>query len=236
VKERCKTEAQRGDRVVRYQGRMSIGDIFKSIRKEYERGALLEEHVAADPLHQFRVWFDAAVAAEREEPNACALATVGVDLQPSVRMVLLKSFDDRGFIVYTNYHSAKGRQIEQNPRVSLLFYWPSLERQVRIEGRCERVSSGEADAYFAARPRGSQLGSAVSRQSEVAPSRQTIDDAYVALEREVGEGPVPRPAHWGGYLIVPTSIEFWQGRESRLHDRLRYTRHDGAWEMDRLWP
>jgi pyridoxamine 5'-phosphate oxidase len=215
---------------------MSSGDIFKSVRKEYERGALLEEHVSPDPFEQFRGWFDAAVVSEREEPNACALATVGGDLQPSVRMVLLKSCDERGFVIFTNYHSAKGRQIEQNPLVSLLFYWPSLERQIRVEGRCERVSSSEADAYFASRPKGSQLGAAVSRQSEVALSRQVIDDAYVALEQNVGQGEVARPEHWGGYRIVPAKFEFWQGRESRLHDRIVYIRQDGAWEITRLWP
>jgi len=215
---------------------MSFGDIFKSVRKEYERGALLEEHVSSDPFHQFRVWFDAAMVAEREEPNACALATAGIDLQPSVRMVLLKSFDERGFVVFTNYQSAKGRQIEENPLVSLLFYWASLERQIRIQGRSERVSSDEADAYFQSRPKGSQLGAAVSHQSGVASSRQVIDDANATLERSVGNGEVPRPEHWGGYRIVPTQFEFWQGRESRLHDRLRYSRRDGAWELDRLWP
>ena len=215
---------------------MSSGDIFKSVRKEYERGALLEEHVSPDPFEQFRGWFDAAVVSEREEPNACALATVGGDLQPSVRMVLLKSFDERGFVIFTNYHSAKGRQIEQNPLVSLLFYWSSLERQIRVEGRCELVSASEADTYFASRPRGSQLGAAVSRQSEVASSRQAIDDAYVALERSVGEDEVPRPEHWGGYRIVPAKFEFWQGRESRLHDRLVYVHRDAAWELARLWP
>jgi len=215
---------------------VSLGDFFKSLRKEYEQGALLEESVSADPTRQFRAWFDAAVAAEREEPNACALATVGRDLQPSVRMVLLKSFDERGFVVYTNYRSTKGRQIEENPLVSLLFYWPSLERQVRVEGRSERVSPSEADLYFASRPKGSQLGAAVSKQSEVAESRHVIDDAYVELERNVGEGGVARPDHWGGYRIVPHLFEFWQGRESRLHDRLRYVQRDGAWEIARLWP
>lgn len=215
---------------------MSSDDIFKSTRKEYERGALLEAHVAPNPFEQFRLWFDVAVVSEREEPNACALATAGRDLQPHVRMVLLKSFDERGFVVYTNYHSAKGQQIEKNPLVSLLFYWPSLERQVRIEGRCERVSEREADSYFSSRPRGSQLGAAVSRQSEVAASRQAIDDAYAEVQRDVGDGAVCRPSHWGGYRIAPASFEFWQGRESRLHDRLRYAQQNGSWEMVRLWP
>jgi len=215
---------------------MTSDEIFKSTRKEYERGALLEAHVSSNPFQQFRVWFDAAIGSEKEEPNACALATAGTDLQPYIRMVLLKSFDDRGFVVFTNYRSAKGRQIESNPLVSLLFYWPSLERQVRIEGRCERVSERETDAYFSSRPRGSQLGAAVSHQSDVAVSRQEIDEAYAELQRTVGDGAVPRPAHWGGYRIVPTSFEFWQGRESRLHDRLRYSQQNGSWEIDRLWP
>ena len=215
---------------------MSPDDVFKSVRKEYARSALLEESAAADPFTQFQTWFDAALVAGIEEPNACALATTGKDLQPSVRMVLLKSFNDKGFVFYTNYLSQKGRQIAENPLVTLLFYWPSLERQIRIEGRCEQVSSQEADAYFASRPRGSQLGAAVSHQSEVADSRQVIDDAYAELERQSGDAPVKRPAHWGGYRAVPTEFEFWQGRESRLHDRLRYSKHGDVWEIDRLWP
>jgi pyridoxamine 5'-phosphate oxidase len=215
---------------------MSSGDIFKSTRKEYEQGALLEAHVSPDPCEQFRVWFDAAVVSEKVEPNACALATAGTDLQPSVRMVLLKSFDARGFVIYTNYHSAKGAHIEANPLVSLLFYWPSLERQVRIQGRCERVSEDEANAYFASRPRGSQLGSAVSRQSQVVESREAIDEAYAALERSLKDTEVARPPHWGGYRVAPRQFEFWQGRESRLHDRLRYSQRDGVWELTRLWP
>ncbi|MEY4668864.1 MAG: hypothetical protein RL518_1563 [Pseudomonadota bacterium] len=215
---------------------MSFRDIFKSVRKEYERGVLLEEQVSPDPFQQFRAWFDMAIESEKVEPNACALATTGLDLQPSVRMVLLKSFDEHGFVFYSNYRSTKGRQLAENPRASLLFYWASLERQVRISGRCEQVSVDEANAYFSSRPKGSQLGAAVSRQSEIAVSRRLIDDSYAELERSVGDGTVVRPDHWGGYRIVPTEFEFWQGRESRLHDRLRYSQSHGGWELARLWP
>jgi pyridoxamine 5'-phosphate oxidase len=151
-------------------------------------------------------------------------------------MVLLKSFDEGGFTFFTNYLSRKGQQLASNPKASLLFYWPALERQIRIEGSCEKVSAEETEAYFHSRPKGSQIGAAISLQSEVVASRSVIDEAYRKLEVAVGEGAVTRPAGWGGYRLVPMTFEFWQGRESRLHDRLRYERNHAAWRVSRLWP
>ena len=170
-------------------------------------------------------------------PNACAIATVGKDLRPSVRMVLLKSLEEQGFVFFTNYESQKGRQIAQNSFGSMLFYWASLERQVRIEGRFEMVSAAESDSYFAVRPRTAQLRAAVSRQSEVVSSRAELEGAYAEAERRSGGAPIVRPAHWGGYRLLPESFEFWQGRESRLHDRIRYSQlRGGLWRIERLWP
>jgi pyridoxamine 5'-phosphate oxidase len=215
---------------------MSSDEIFKGVRKEYEQGSLDEGAIARCPFEQFRVWLDEAIEAGHIEPNACALGTVGADGQPSVRMVLLKSFDASGFVFFTNYLSRKGRQISANPRASLLFYWPLLERQVRIEGRCEKVSEEETDRYFYGRPKGAQLGAAVSQQSESVESRLVIDEAYQKLVEGVGDGRVERPRHWGGYRLVPHEFEFWQGRESRLHDRIRYLPQGSSWETSRLWP
>jgi pyridoxamine 5'-phosphate oxidase len=215
---------------------MSSDDIFKGVRKEYERGALDEASSNSDPFAQFKIWFDDALRSGQEEPNACALATTGQDGQPSVRMVLLKSFKEAGFTFFTNYLSRKGQQLTSNPKASLLFYWPSLERQIRIEGICEKVSAADTDAYFYSRPKGSQLGAAVSLQSDVVASRAVIEDAYRKLESDVGDGRVSRPEGWGGYRLVPHTFEFWQGRESRLHDRLRYEKNASAWRVSRLWP
>lgn len=214
-----------------------MSDYFSKTRVEYTKGALDERTVARSPIEQFRGWFEAALQTEGQEPNACALATVGGDLQPSVRMVLLKSFDDRGFVFFSNYNSTKGQQLSQNGKAALVFYWPNAERQVRIEGGVAQLSDAENDAYFHSRPRESQFGSAVSRQSEAAASRAVLEDSLTELRRVVGEGEVPRPAHWGGYRIEPTLLEFWQGRENRLHDRVRYLLEPaGSWKIDRLWP
>jgi pyridoxamine 5'-phosphate oxidase len=214
-----------------------MSDAFSKTRIEYHKGALDIDSIDSDPFVQFRRWYDQALEVDRHEPNACALATVGADLQPSVRMVLLKGVDQRGFVFFSNYLSRKGRELEHNNRAALVFYWGSLERQVRIEGRVERISELESDEYFARRPRDSQFGSAVSRQSEVASSRQQLERAMAELRNAVGDGPVPRPAHWGGYCLVPSLCEFWQGRENRLHDRFQYTTQgDGAWRLERLWP
>jgi pyridoxamine 5'-phosphate oxidase len=214
-----------------------MSEQFSKTRIEYQKGVLDIDSIDRDPFEQFRVWFDQALAIDRHEPNACALATVGADLQPSVRMVLLKNLDQQGFVFFSNYLSRKGRDLESNNRAALTFYWGSLERQVRIEGRVERVSDAESDEYFARRPRDSQFGSAVSRQSEVATSRAELEQAMKELRSAVGEGPVPRPPHWGGYRLLPTMFEFWQGRENRLHDRFQYTvQPNGTWKVERLWP
>jgi len=214
-----------------------MSDKFSKTRIEYQKGALDLDSIDRDPFAQFRVWFDQALAIDKHEPNACALATVGADLQPSVRMVLLKDLDQRGFVFFSNYLSRKGRELEHNNRAALVFYWGSLERQVRIEGVVERVSEAESDDYFARRPRDSQSGSAASKQSEVAASRGEIELALADLRAAVGDGPVPRPPHWGGYRLLPKTFEFWQGRENRLHDRFQYTlQPDAVWKVDRLWP
>lgn len=212
-------------------------DSFSKTRIEYKKGALDIDSIESDPFAQFRGWYDQALEVDPHEPNACALATVGMDLQPAVRMVLLKGLDQRGCVFFSNYLSRKARELEHNNRAALVFYWGILERQVRIEGIVERVSELESDEYFARRPRDSQFGSAVSRQSEVATSREELERAMAELRCAVGDGPVPRPAHWGGYRLVPNLFEFWQGRENRLHDRFQYTvQPDGVWRVERLWP
>jgi pyridoxamine 5'-phosphate oxidase len=214
-----------------------MSDSFSKTRVEYQKGALDIDSIDHDPIRQFQVWFDEATKSEPHEPNACALATVGSDQQPSVRIVLLKGIDQQGLIFFSNYDSRKGRELESNNRAALVFYWGSLERQVRIEGVVERVSEAESDEYFARRPRDSQFGSAVSSQSAVAASRTELERAMEELRRAVGDGPVPRPPHWGGYRVVPTMFEFWQGRENRLHDRIRFLKSGATeWKIDRLWP
>jgi pyridoxamine 5'-phosphate oxidase len=220
-----------------------MSEYLSKTRKEYQKGALDIDSVESCPYQQFKLWFDQASSSEVEEPNACALATVGADLQPSVRMVLLKGIDpadsvtQRGFIFFSNYQSRKGHDLELNNRAALSFYWPSLERQVRLEGVVEKVSAAESDLYFASRPRDSQLGSAVSAQSALAKSREQLEHALDELRRVVGSGPVPRPVHWGGYRLVPKVFEFWQGRENRLHDRIRFSKGNSKqWQIDRLWP
>jgi pyridoxamine 5'-phosphate oxidase len=198
--------------------------------------ALNEATVAQDPIAQFAQWYDEARAVEKPLFHAAALATADGAGNPSLRMVLLKGFDVQGFVFFTNYHSRKGRELEKNDRASLLFYWGNLERQVRIEGRVSKVSARESDEYFKTRPRGSQLSACASPQSDVVADRGALEARYAAAA-ETYPAEVQRPAHWGGYRLIPAVIEFWQGREDRLHDRLRYCRaDDGRWRIERLGP
>jgi pyridoxamine 5'-phosphate oxidase len=206
------------------------------LRKEYTRAGLAESDVVPDPVEQFRRWFDAALDAGLHEPNAMTVATATRDGRPSARVVLLKGFDGRGFVFYTNYGGRKGREIEENPRAALLFYWGELERQVRIEGAVSRVSGEESDAYYASRPRGSRLGAWASEQSGTVEGRGVLEGRVRDLEAEYEGREVPRPPFWGGYRVEPEVVEFWQGRENRLHDRIVYRRNDGGWKIERLQP
>lgn len=206
------------------------------IRREYESEGLRESEALADPYQQFLAWFDAAVESEGENVNGMTLATADAEGRPSARIVLLKGVDG-GFLFYTNYDSRKGREIEANPHGALTFWWPSLNRQVRIEGEIERVSAESSDSYFASRPLGSRIGAIASPQSRAIADREELEKL---VEETVGrfdpEDEIPRPDHWGGYRLVPGSIEFWQGRENRLHDRLRYTTTEEGWRIERLAP
>lgn len=206
------------------------------LRKEYTRAGLAESDVDLDPVQQFRRWFDEALAADLHEPNAMVVATATPEGRPSTRVVLLKGFDRRGFVFYTNYEGRKGRELEENPRAALLFYWGELERQVRIEGSVSRVSEEESDAYYASRPRGSRLGALASEQSRAVGGREVLEDRIKSLEAEYEGREVLRPAFWGGYRVEAETFEFWQGRENRLHDRISYRREDGGWVMGRLQP
>jgi len=197
---------------------------------------LLENDLAGEPLEQFRRWYADAEGAGLRAPQAMALATAGVDGAPSVRMVLLKGADEHGFVFFTGYGSRKGGELEANPRAALLFHWDALGRQVRVEGHVERVSAEESDAYFATRPRGAQLAATASRQGRVLANRAQLDEAVAGLERELEGRDVPRPEHWGGYRLRPETYEFWQHRDDRLHDRLRYRRDGDAWLLERLAP
>lgn len=207
------------------------------LRKEYTLQGLSETEVHPDPLEQFKIWFDQALAAQLPEPNAMTVATTRSDGRPSARIVLLKDYDERGFVFYTNYESHKGQQLVENPRAAIVFWWAELERQVRIEGRVEKVSAAESDAYFHSRPKGSQLGAWASNQSQAIDSREVLEQRLQQLKEEYENKEVPRPPHWGGFRVIPAEIEFWQGRPNRLHDRLLYQRsEDGSWSIQRLSP
>jgi len=215
-----------------------IDDAMKiETRSEYARAALDQASLKPSPFDQFALWFQEAMDAGLAEANAMSLATAGADQRPLARTVLLKSYDERGFVFYTNLESRKARQMADNPNVSLLFPWLALERQVIICGAAEKVSTAETLAYFITRPRGSQLGAWVSAQSSVITTRSLLEQKWEEMKRKFGEGQVPLPSFWGGYRVVPREIEFWQGRPNRLHDRFLYTRQaGGAWNIARLAP
>lgn len=211
---------------------MHIADL----RREYSHATLDIADVAADPLTQFRRWFAEAQQAEIVEPNAMTLATCSAAGEPAARIVLLKEADERGFVFFTDYRSGKARDLEANPRAALVFLWKEIERQVRIAGRVERTSPVEADLYFASRPLGSRFGAWASVQSSVIPDREWLERAVREAEAEFAHAPPPRPGHWGGYRVVPHEFEFWQGRASRLHDRIRYSSRPEGWAVERLSP
>jgi pyridoxamine 5'-phosphate oxidase len=206
-------------------------------REEQGVKGLRKSDLDADPIRQFGHWFAAALEAKVPEPNALTLATATLDGTPSARIVLLKEFDQRGFVFYTNYQSQKGRELAENPSVALVFFWPTLERQVRIVGAASQVSREESESYFHSRPAGSQLGAWASHQSQVLPDRSELDGRVAELERRYANGIIPLPPFWGGFRVAPRQIEFWQARVNRLHDRFRYRRGEsGAWILERLSP
>ena len=206
-----------------------------ALRREYMGESFNEADVAAEPYTQFQRWFDEALRAELSTPNAMTLATAAADGTPSARIVLLKGVDHGGFVFYTNYHSRKGRELAANPRAALVFHWTELEREVRIEGTVARVSAAESDEYFASRPLPSRHAAIASPQSEVIAGRAALESRFAAAAADHGET-APRPAHWGGYRLLPVAVEFWQGRPSRLHDRLQYTLTGDRWSIRRLAP
>lgn len=206
------------------------------LRREYARARLDEANVSRDAITEFARWFEEAVKAEVQEPNAMTLASVSPDGAPSARIVLLKGFDERGFIFFTDYRSQKGTELQQNPRAALVFYWPELERQVRITGATTLIDREESEAYFRTRPRGSRISAWVSHQSQVIASRKLLEDRVPELESMYPADDVPLPPYWGGFRVLPATVEFWQGRTSRLHDRIRYTRSGNSWRIERLSP
>ncbi len=215
---------------------MSLRKDVANIRVDYTKGALDETLVAAHPIDEFERWFQEAVDSEVEEVNAMSLGTVSGG-RPSVRIVLLKGFDERGFVFYTNYESRKSLEMEQEPMAALTFFWPELQRQVRIEGKVERVSATESDEYYASRDRGSRLGAWASPQSRVIEGREVLEARVAEVVKEFeGQDEVPRPPHWGGFRVQPDWVEFWQGRPSRLHDRIVYQFEAGQWQIHRLAP
>lgn len=214
-----------------------LRDYINKLRHDFSMQVLDESLMEKNPIKQFEKWFKEAVDAQVPEPNAMTVSTVSAEGFPSGRVALLRNFNEAGFVFYTNYASRKGRELELNPQVSLNFFWPQLERQVKIQGIAEKQSPEESDLYFNSRPRSSKIGAWTSPQSEVVESRKTLDDLYKEVEKKFEGKEIPRPEFWGGYIVKPTNIEFWQGRPSRLHDRIRYTfLPGGTYKMERLAP
>ncbi|WP_297797577.1 pyridoxamine 5'-phosphate oxidase [uncultured Marinobacter sp.] len=211
---------------------MDISDM----RRDFESEGLERDALDDNPIKQFHSWFDDARAAGILEPNAMSLATTGSDSMPDLRTVLLKYYDDQGFVFYTNYESRKARELAQNPKAALLFPWIALNRQVKIQGTVEKVSKAESLRYFSSRPRGSQIGAWVSEQSKAITSRGLLEQKVAEIKRKFSEGEIPLPSFWGGYRVIPERIEFWQGRPSRLHDRFEYVRQSDGWHIQRLQP
>jgi pyridoxamine 5'-phosphate oxidase len=211
---------------------MNLADL----RKDYSLAGLAEKDLARDPFRQFEKWFAEAQAGKISEPNAMVLATATRDGRPSARTILLKAVDGRGFVFYSNYESRKGRELEANPRATLVFPWVPMERQIIVEGTVTRVAREESEAYFHSRPRANQLGAWVSSQSSIIPDRRVLDDSLKAIEQKYAGQEVPLPPNWGGWRLAPEAVEFWQGRRNRLHDRLRYRREKDGWTIERLAP
>jgi len=207
------------------------------IRKDYQLQTLLETDVAISPFEQFNRWWDDAIKSELDEVNAMTLATASATGIPDARIVLLKSVSEEGFVFFTNYNSDKGKELEENPHACLVFFWKELERQIRISGKVEKVEAAESDEYFNSRPEGSRIGAWASPQSQVITSREIIEQNISKYEQQFAGGNIARPPHWGGYIVIPTVMEFWQGRPSRLHDRIRYSKLPAAnWKIERLAP
>ncbi|MEO8412053.1 MAG: pyridoxamine 5'-phosphate oxidase [Ginsengibacter sp.] len=216
---------------------MPVTSDVGNIRKEYSMESLLEKNVDTDPLKQFEIWWQQAIESKIDEPNAMTLATCAHSGKPSARIVLLKGIKEDGFVFFTNYNSSKGKQVEENPFVSLVFFWKELERQIRIEGQIKKISALESDEYFSTRPLESRIGAWSSPQSEVIESREVLEKKVAEYTQKFVSQDIPRPPDWGGYLVIPHLVEFWQGRPGRLHDRLQYTVNENAsWKIERLAP
>lgn len=209
---------------------------IQNLRQDYSAAELAEADVDKSPVVQFGKWFKDALDAQLHEPNVMTLATADLTGKPTARILLLKGFDEDGFVFFTNYASKKGEQLAENPQAAMVFFWPELQRQVRIEGIVSKVSAEESTAYFHSRPAGSQIGAMASPQSTVIPNREVLQERVEELKAAYAEKEIPRPEHWGGYLLKPDHIEFWQGRPSRLHDRITYTSVNGVWTINRLAP
>lgn len=214
----------------------SIMNQFASLREEFTKGSLKRDDLMPNPLDQFGIWMQQAIESRCLHPNAVSLGTVSEDGMPNVRIVLLKDFGDEGFVFYTNYDSQKGQELTHNPMACLNFFWGELERQVRINGRIIKTSSKDSDLYFQSRPRLSQLGAMASPQSNVLNNENVLEETYRELLIQFGDKPIMRPNHWGGYVLIPDKMEFWQGRANRLHDRFRYSKKDQKWKIERIAP